>query len=208
MRDNSRSNGMQDFQQDSDLRFLIESFFSDPERRTTLQKGDVLMHQNEVNERLYLILEGTVSAHVQEPDGTQFELFRASRHSFVGVYSFFAETYRSLLTIVAEEACELAYIGPHLLDRPHVEGVCLFEKFMPIIVTELAQRHQHMRELTEEKETFDNWDGGYLTNDCQTVTDDDARAIARALERAVSKGEASWPPVLIEFFSAGSFVIM
>jgi len=132
--------------------FLIASYFYDAGKRLRLEKGEVLMRQDEPNDRLYLVLSGLLSAHSRSDDGGDVELFEAKRQMFIGVYSFFSKSYRSLLTVVAEEACELAYIDAQQFDEAERGGIDLSEKFMPVVVTELMHRHQHALELSRERE--------------------------------------------------------
>ena len=102
--------------------FLIASYFYDAGKRLRLEKGEVLMRQDEPNDRLYLVLSGLLSAHSRSDDGGDVELFEAKRQMFIGVYSFFSKSYRSLLTVVAEEACELAYIDAQQFDEAERGG--------------------------------------------------------------------------------------
>ena len=134
------------------LRALTTAYFADPSRRLSLKQGETLMRQHETNRRLYRILSGAVSAWIQDADGQEYELFRATSQMFVGVYSLFSRTYTSLTRIVAEEDTELAYIEADELEAEDAHGIPLYKRFMPVIVAELVHRHQRTKELVMERE--------------------------------------------------------
>jgi len=131
--------------QKTNLDWLIETYFSNPDQRFKLTKGEVLMNQGGFNDRLYLVRQGSLAACVNLPDGEQFKLFKAIQNMFVGVYSFFSKTFVSSATVVAEEESEVAFIDHHQPVINRRMGVCLFDQFMPVVVTDLALRQQ--REL-------------------------------------------------------------
>ncbi len=135
-----------------DLPWLKKTYFSHPERRLTLKKGDILVRQGGYNDRLYLILSGTLAAYVANPDGKEFKLFEASKNMFAGVYSFFSRTFTSLATVVAEDTCSLAYITRDQAVMDKSRGTSLFEQFMSVVVTNLAHRQQHEQQIAFEKE--------------------------------------------------------
>lgn len=135
-----------------DLPRLKKIYFSHPDRKMTLDKGDILVRQGEFNDRLYLILEGTLAAYVTDPEGKEFKLFEASKNMFVGVYSFFSRTFTSLATVVAEKRCALAFITRDQKAANEDGGGSLFDQFMPVVVTNLAHRQQHEQHIALEKE--------------------------------------------------------
>ena len=132
--------------------FLIATYFHDAGKRVQVAAGEALLHQDEPNDRLYLVLSGRLGAYVRDSNGKESQLFQSTRHMFIGVYSFFSQCYRSLVTIVAEEDSELAYIDTAQLQVARDQGVALFEQFMPVVVTELMQRHRQTLQLTVERE--------------------------------------------------------
>lgn len=143
---------MLDQKGDSDLRFLIEAYFNDESRWIRLEKGDVLMRQGSPNDRLYLVLRGSLTAYASADDGREYELFQIVPHMFIGIYSFFSQTYQSLLTIIAEEDSGLAYIEAGQLEKIRKAGGSIFEEFVPIIVMELMHRYRQTLELNMERE--------------------------------------------------------
>ncbi|MFT5367338.1 MAG: signal transduction histidine kinase [Candidatus Latescibacterota bacterium] len=140
-------------EQNSDyIASLIGSYFSDPAYRTHINVGEVLLRQGEPNDKLYLLLEGSLRAEQQSDTGHTTELFQAKSHHFVGVYSFFSETYLSVMTLVAEENCVLAYIDRDRFFELREQGDPLFERFMPVVVTELVNRYHQAQEMTIARE--------------------------------------------------------
>ena len=135
-----------------DYSWLKETYFADPKRRRTLKKGEILMEEGGHNDRLYLILKGTLSAYVRNPDDEQQKLFEAYQEMFAGVYSFFSRTYISLATVVAENDCELAYIDKDQKVRHRPNSKCLFDQFMPVVVANLARRQKNEKEIAFRQE--------------------------------------------------------
>ncbi|MBN2062187.1 MAG: cyclic nucleotide-binding domain-containing protein [Deltaproteobacteria bacterium] len=143
---------MLELKEDSDLSFLIEAYFNDESRWICLKKGDVLIRQGSPNDRLYLVLKGALTASASTGDGREHELFQIVPHMFVGVYSFFSQTYKSLLTVTAEEDSGLAYIEAGQLEKIRKAGGSIFEQFVPVIIMELMHRYQQTLELNTERE--------------------------------------------------------
>ena len=139
-------------QNDGYVDALLTTYFSDPQYRVFLKAGDVLLHQGEPNDRLYVLLSGCLRAEQQGESGFTSELFHATSHRFVGVYSFFSATYLSVMTLIAEEACVLAYLDRNRFFDLRKKGDPLFERFMPVVVTELVNRYRQTQELTIARE--------------------------------------------------------
>jgi len=99
-----------------------------------------------------LVLSGCLKGYVQNPDQGNFELFQATRHKFVGVYSFFSKTFSSSALVVADEDSEVAYIDQNCKIVSIDKGNSLFEQFMPVVVSDLAQRQQEEQKIGFEKE--------------------------------------------------------
>ena len=143
---------MRELELDSHMQALVATYFSDPGKHLALRKGDLLMRHDQFNNRLYLVLSGSLRGLVTSPDGDQIELFRATQGRFVGVHSFFSGTFRSSSTVIALENTEVAYMDA---DQPSipidgVTGMC--EQFMPIVVLELVHRTRKARKVSIEKE--------------------------------------------------------
>lgn len=131
---------------------LLETYFSDPQYQVLLNRGEVLMRQGDPNDRLYVLLEGRMRAEQVGDSGQTSEVFQAKSHRFLGVYSFFSETYSSVMTLVAEENCKLAYLDRERFYDLRRKGDPLFERFMPVVVTELVDRYRQTQELTIARE--------------------------------------------------------
>jgi len=132
--------------------WLNTAYFSNPNQYISLRKGDELLLQGQFNDRLYLVKKGLLIGFAEEDDGSRYEVFRAVPRMFIGVYSYFSKTNKSLATVVAEKDSELAYI-----DRKqvlHEESQCssLEEEFMPMMVTELMYRQRQVQDIAKEKE--------------------------------------------------------
>ena len=131
-----------------DISWLKEAYFSDASKQLRLNKGEVLLRPEEINERLFLVLEGTLVGYIQDETGEPFEIFRSSEGTFVGVYSYFSKKHRSYSTVVAEEPCLLAFIDK---DQPTVrdaQGRTFAEHFLPVIVNEIYKRQLLTQRVT------------------------------------------------------------
>jgi hypothetical protein len=134
------------------LNWLIRTYFSTPSQRVKLKRGDKLLEEGGFNDRLYLVIKGSLAGYVKNPDGGQYELFKATRHMFVGVYSFFSKTFHSLAGVIAEEDSEVAFITHQQKITSNASGETLFEQFMPVVVLDLANRQQREQEIAFDKE--------------------------------------------------------
>lgn len=137
---------------DNYIASLVSTYFSDEKYRVKLRAGEVLFRQGEANDRLYVLLDGCLRAKQESENGHTTELFQAKSHHFVGVYSFFSETYSSVMTLVAEEDCVLAYLDRERFFELRRQGDPLFERFMPVVVTELVNRYRQAQDLTIARE--------------------------------------------------------
>lgn len=143
---------MKKLELDTHLKELTKIYFSNPERHVVLKKKDLLMRHRQFNNRLYLVLRGTLKGFVLSPQQDQIELFCATPGMFVGVYSFFSRTFQSSSDVVADTDAEVAYID---VDQPvrtvnGIKNMC--EQFMPIVVIELVHRTQKARSVSIDKQ--------------------------------------------------------
>ncbi|GAA5215573.1 ATP-binding protein [Corallincola platygyrae] len=134
---------------------LKKAYFSDESRRLRLKKGEMLVDQGEVNERLYLLLEGRVIGyreHTHEDHDELIQVFSEGPGAFVGVHSFFSGDYISSTRIVADKDSLLTYIDRDIKAvDPDVHG-SFVEQFMPLMVSELAERTLRATRRAAEKE--------------------------------------------------------
>ncbi|MBK6622256.1 MAG: cyclic nucleotide-binding domain-containing protein [Saprospirales bacterium] len=133
------------------LDWLKRMYFSEPSKYIHLQKGDILLRENEPNDRLYLVLDGSLLGYLGYGSNEVFEAFRSSTDHFVGVYSFFSETHMSYSTVIAEKTCWLAYIDSGHSQHIDEEGRGFAEHFLPIVVDEI-----YTRQLLTQKMTIRN----------------------------------------------------
>lgn len=130
------------------LEWLKSTYFSDPEKRIRLKSGDILLRQDQHNERLFFVIEGHLRGFLNYDSEEPFEAFRSAPDHFVGVYSYFSHTHQSYSTVVAETDCEVAFIEG---DQADVEGNGFAEHFLPVVVEEI-----YMRQLLTQKMTIQN----------------------------------------------------
>lgn len=129
---------------------IKEQFFSNTEV-LNLEKGDVLLNEGKSNDRLFLVLEGSLKG-VIEHNEESIELFHCEKDMFVGVYSFFSDSGNSYTTVIAQEPTKLAFISKGQLKRLDLDLVEFHECFLPIIVNELHHRQQDAQRYYEIKE--------------------------------------------------------
>lgn len=132
------------------LERLIKAYFSDANRFLWLRKGQTLIKEGALNNRLYFIHSGRLSGFVENEEQGHEIVFSASENNFLGVYSFFSKTYKSLVTIRAETDCELAYIDTH--TQPGKDTICIEKDFMPFAVKDLVKRQDRLLQLSREKQ--------------------------------------------------------
>ena len=133
------------------LDWLKRMYFSDPKRYIHLQKGDILLRENEHNDRLFLVLDGSLIGYLGYGTDEAFEAFRSTNDHFVGVYSFFSETHLSYSTVLAERATWLAFLDSHHPYHVDEDGRGFAEHFLPIVVEEI-----YTRQLLTQKMTIRN----------------------------------------------------
>ncbi len=139
-------------QNEEGLKRLVATYFSDPAKRLKLEKGDVLLEEGAVNDRLYLVLQGSFIANNENIEDEQQQLFLATKDMFIGVISFFSRSSICVATIVAKEDCEVAFIDHNQRNKAEKEGLSLIEQFMPVVVFDLFQRQQREQQIIFEKE--------------------------------------------------------
>lgn len=137
----------------TNLEWLRQAYFSNPSRRITLKKGELLLQQGQHNKRLFLILKGSVVGYLENEEGENFEYFRSSANMFVGVYSFFSGSYSSYATIKAAEDAEFAWIDTRQPTVTDPDGKSFYEQFLPIIVNEISARQLMAQKVAMEKES-------------------------------------------------------
>ncbi len=142
---------MSKFIKDFHTQFIVDIYFSAPGRRKTFKKGEVLLRQEQFNDRLYLVLSGAFRGYAANPDGTEIQIFTATPQMFIGVNSFFS-TSRTMTNVVALEESVVAYISYKEAVELAGGAASLAEQFLPIIINELIYRQQQTHEIAGEKE--------------------------------------------------------
>lgn len=137
------------YETSKDVEGLKRIYFSDPSKQLLLGKGDVLLTEGQPNDRLFLIIEGSLTGYLNDQNNEPFEVFRSRINMFVGVYSFFSAEHVTYLTLVAEETARVAYI-----DQSAKEGRedRFATDFLPVIVHELYLRQLLAQRLTKQRQ--------------------------------------------------------
>lgn len=132
-------------------------YFSSLENRIRLKKGECLLNEGDSNTKLFLILSGSIIGKRKISgignENKFLNVLNATAGDYIGVYSFFSGSYMSLMTIVADSDCELAYLES---NTPAVEPEkygSLVEQFVPVMIHEMALRYQRLVTQGIEKET-------------------------------------------------------
>jgi signal transduction histidine kinase len=137
------------FDTSRDVAWLKELYFSDTARRLTLEPGEKLLQEGTFNDRLFLILEGSVTGYLQDENGDNFEVFISKPNMFLGVYSFFSQEHITYLTIIANKPTTVAYID----DEVRLKHADVFAThFLPVIVQELFLRQKLTQRLTWQRQ--------------------------------------------------------
>lgn len=135
-----------------DCRWIIETYFSNPERKIRVSRGELLLKQGQPNRRLFYALSGSLSGSIREENGAEQEIFRVSSGSFLGLHSFFSGSFTSIFTVRAIEDSEVIYMDHDDRLIPYRGRRTLEEQFMPIVVLGLIQRQRSELKLFMEKE--------------------------------------------------------
>jgi signal transduction histidine kinase len=135
------------FETSKDVTRLQELYFSQRENTISLKKGDALLSDGIYNDKLFLILEGTLSGFLEDANGEMNEVFKSTKNMFVGVYSFFSPDHVSYLTMVADEPTSVAFITQQEKNRPDFAS-----DFLPVIVQEIYLRQVLTQQLTSQRQ--------------------------------------------------------
>jgi len=138
--------------QSEDAKWVEETYFSNPERRIQLKKGDILLKEDQINNRLFLVLSGRFSGSVADSNGEEQEAFRTFPGKYIGLHSFFSTSFTSIATVRAISDSEVIYMERSDRVIPYKGRTTLEEQFMPIVVFGLVNRQQNELSLFKEKE--------------------------------------------------------
>lgn len=135
-----------------DFDWLVKNYFSDENRRLDLKRGEVLMRQDEPNDRLYYVAKGRLTGFATDCHGRKQQTIETRKKMLVGITSFFSGRLVSLYTIVADEDTTVYYIGRGQPFVPDGRTSSLEQQFMPLIVNELLHRQLHLHKMAIERE--------------------------------------------------------
>ena len=130
---------------------IKQVYFGPVERHFTLKKSKTLLEQGEYNDKLYLIISGTIVGY-QTMDDEQIEIFRSGPDMFIGLQSFFGRSHKSYSKVVAETECRLAYIELSTPAEDEYQYGSLIEQFNPVIVNALVTRQLRSSHAAIEKQ--------------------------------------------------------
>lgn len=133
------------------IAWLKTTVFSNPQQRITLQEGEALLRPGQINDRLYLVLEGMLVGHIEDAAGHPFEIFRSGEDNLVGAYSFFSEHHRSYSTVVAAEPTVVAYLTQQDVQDDGARYAQFAARILPTIVEEI-----YFRQLLAQRMSIEN----------------------------------------------------
>jgi signal transduction histidine kinase len=136
------------FETSKDVAWLKELYFADDSKQLVIEKGETLITEGNFNDRLYLIIDGTLKGYMRDENNEQNEVLRSTRNMFVGVYSFFGDEHVTHLTLVADERTKLAYIDQSVKEKNKERFAA---HFLPVIVHELHVRQLLAQRLTHHR---------------------------------------------------------
>jgi signal transduction histidine kinase len=183
----------ENFETSKDVAWLKKVYFSRPGNTVSLKKGEMLLREGSYNEKLFLILEGTLAGFLEDENGEMFEVFKSTRNMFVGVYSYFSPDHLSYLTLVADEPTTVAYLQQEEKDKPEFAS-----HFLPVIVHEIYLRQVLTQQLTRQRQAAIK---KLYENEKMATLGQLAAGLAHELNNAVGvlQRNTEW---LIESFSA------
>lgn len=141
------------FETSKDVAWLKDLYFNDPSKVVTLEPGEELVRAGCANNRLYLILDGSLSGYLEDESGESTEVYRGTRNMFVGVYSFFSVEKLTYLTLIANEKTSVSWIGPDARDKSPEQFA---NHFLPVIVHELYLRQLIAEKLKQQRQAAMN----------------------------------------------------
>ncbi len=135
---------------------VVEKYFNEDSRAIVIQKGTTLLKQGYFNDRLFYVKSGRLTATVcfkdNSDDASSHFVFSAEQHTFIGVYSFFSKTWRSPVTVTADEDACLYYIDTETAVLDVADYGDLAQQFMPVILDELSTRQMRLIESSHTRE--------------------------------------------------------
>ena len=122
---------------------LIERHFGPDAPRRELARGETLMRAGDHNTRLYRIEQGSMLLRSERRTEV-----RLGPGNLIGIQSLFLHQHRSVWTDIADEPTTLAWVD---LDRDCPGGGAWAVELMPLVVAELNDRQQRVRDMEEHQ---------------------------------------------------------
>lgn len=134
-----------------ELNHFRKIHFGKHEKFLSLETGELLLEQDKPNDRLFIIISGSMSGYVIDEVGRKTEVFRSGKDMFVGVRSFFSRDLCSYADVKANEKTELVYIEINELTTEEHQNLVI--DFVPVLVNELYVRQRHATKVMQERES-------------------------------------------------------
>ena len=136
------------FRTSKDVDWLKQQYFNDDSNIIRIKKGEYLLKPDTRNERLFLIISGTLDGYIGESLEDPFKIFSSTKDMFIGVFSFFSSEHMSYSTVIAKEDSEVRYIDR---SQPEVREAEFAKHFLPVIVNEIYLRQLVASKLSVER---------------------------------------------------------
>ncbi len=131
--------------------FVKKEYFSDEEKKINLKKGEILINQNQVNTRLFLVTKGSLQGYLKDKTMENYPIFEATENKFLGVYSYFSAGHHSYSKVVATEDSEVFYYDKEFQSHTDEEMNQLAPFFTSLLVNELSTRQNFAKQMAQEK---------------------------------------------------------
>ncbi len=136
----------------TDMKWLRKKYFSSPDQRVTLKKGDKVLTQGKKNDRIFFVEEGILSGYNSLEGGEEIRLFSTRPGMIAGIYSFFSQDERSYTTVKADEDSVVYFVKKSQVPEEGDPEYPVFMKhMMPVIVNEIYLRQMRLMQSTREK---------------------------------------------------------
>lgn len=139
------------FREGNSQEYIVQTYFSDNEKRIKLKRGEVLFKQYEINDRLFYVAKGKVCGYLPDKE-LEEPVFEADADSFVGVYSYFSQDRKSYSQVVAVEDSEVFYYNDNPFELPPQDAEDLLTFLFNVVVRELRDRQHFAGEMAHERE--------------------------------------------------------
>ena len=130
---------------------IVRKYFSNEAKSIRLKKGEVLLEQYELNDRLFYVEEGKVCGYLPDKN-LQEPVFEAGENSFVGVYSYFSQDRKSYSQVLAAEDSVVRYYNDNPFDMPAGEAQEFLTFLFNVVVKELRHRQHFAGTMARERQ--------------------------------------------------------